>query len=193
MRSDGEATRRRILEAARAEFAQHGLAGARVDRIAATASASKERLYAYFGDKANLFREVLDRNRREVIEAVPVDVADLPGFVGRIFDHTVSNPDHLRMLDWARLEGVTAPAAVDEDQAGLVVPEAEIRRAQADGRIDDGWDAADLMAMLFALALTWANTPGILSWAGGAGEELRVQRRASLVRAAARLVEPATG
>ena len=48
-----------ILTAARAEFAQYGLAGARIDRIARSASASKERLYAHFGDKETLFRDVV--------------------------------------------------------------------------------------------------------------------------------------
>ena len=47
-----------ILAAARAEFARCGLAGARIDRIAKSAKASKERLYAHFSDKEALFREV---------------------------------------------------------------------------------------------------------------------------------------
>ena len=40
-RRDAEATKARILEAATAEFAAHGIAGARVDRIAASAGANK--------------------------------------------------------------------------------------------------------------------------------------------------------
>ena len=43
-----------IIDAARAEFAQYGLAGSRIDRIAKSANASKERLYAHFGDKEAL-------------------------------------------------------------------------------------------------------------------------------------------
>src|SRR5689334_11886003 len=39
-------TRARILAAATAEFAERGLAGGRVDRIAAAADANKERIYA---------------------------------------------------------------------------------------------------------------------------------------------------
>ena len=52
---DAEATKARIFEAATAEFAAHGIAGARVDRIAQNAKANKQLIYAYFGDKQKLF------------------------------------------------------------------------------------------------------------------------------------------
>ena len=46
MARDAEDTKRRIFEAATAEFADHGIAGARVDRIAARAGANKQLIYA---------------------------------------------------------------------------------------------------------------------------------------------------
>src|SRR5712691_1278983 len=46
---------RRILAAATEEFTKHGIAGARVDRIAAAANSNKAMLYAYFGNKEQLF------------------------------------------------------------------------------------------------------------------------------------------
>lgn len=52
-------TRRRILDAARAEFAAHGPAGGRVDRIAAAAAINKRMIYHYFGGKDALFDAVL--------------------------------------------------------------------------------------------------------------------------------------
>ncbi|MBX9699905.1 MAG: TetR/AcrR family transcriptional regulator [Acetobacteraceae bacterium] len=54
------ATRQRILDAALAEFAAHGLAGARVDEIAARAGANKRMLYAHFGGKDELWLTVLE-------------------------------------------------------------------------------------------------------------------------------------
>lgn len=54
------ATRQRILDAALAEFAAHGLAGARVDEIAARAGANKRMLYAHFGAKDDLWLTVLE-------------------------------------------------------------------------------------------------------------------------------------
>ncbi|SMQ68200.1 TetR family transcriptional regulator [Agreia sp. VKM Ac-1783] len=192
MRSDGEATRRRILDAARTEFAAFGLAGARVDRIAAAASASKERLYAYFGDKVSLFQQVLELNQHDVADAIPIDVNDLPEFVGRVFDHTITHPEHLRMLHWARLEGISA-LLVDEDRSRLFSEGELLRRAQLDGLIDDEWEPEDLVAMLFGLASTWASAPGIFADSGvDVTPEILARRRASAVRAAARLVQPST-
>lgn len=57
---DPERTRQRILDAATLEFARHGLAGARVDRIASRAGANKRMLYYYFGSKEDLFLAVLE-------------------------------------------------------------------------------------------------------------------------------------
>ena len=59
-RRDPERTRARILEAAKAEFAERGLGGARVDRIARLSGANKRMLYHYFGSKQDLFLAVLE-------------------------------------------------------------------------------------------------------------------------------------
>jgi AcrR family transcriptional regulator len=57
---DAEATQRRILEAAKKEFAKKGLGGARVDVIAERARANKRMIYHYFESKENLFQHVLE-------------------------------------------------------------------------------------------------------------------------------------
>jgi AcrR family transcriptional regulator len=57
---DPEGMRLRILEAAKQEFAAHGLAGARVDRIAAEAGANKRMLYYHVGNKEDLYLTVLE-------------------------------------------------------------------------------------------------------------------------------------
>jgi AcrR family transcriptional regulator len=58
---DPERTRARLLHAAREEFSQHGLSGARVSSIVDNAGVNKQLLYYYFGDKENLYAEVLER------------------------------------------------------------------------------------------------------------------------------------
>ncbi len=57
---DAEATRARILLAAKREFAKNGLGGARVDVIAEKARANKRMIYHYFGSKEGLFQTVLE-------------------------------------------------------------------------------------------------------------------------------------
>jgi TetR/AcrR family transcriptional regulator len=59
-RRDPEATRRKLLEAARHEFAKHGLTGATVDDIVSRAGVNKQLVYHYFGDKDSLYLAVLE-------------------------------------------------------------------------------------------------------------------------------------
>jgi len=66
---DPDATRKRILKAAKAEFARKGLGGARVDDIAARAKSNKRMLYHYFGNKEELFRITLEDAYAEIREA----------------------------------------------------------------------------------------------------------------------------
>ncbi|MDK1328642.1 TetR family transcriptional regulator [Arthrobacter sp. zg-Y1143] len=193
MRSDGEATRARVMAAARKEFAQYGLAGARVDRIAAEARASKERIYAYFGSKSGLFTAVLEMNLQETTDGIPRDALDLPGFVGAMFDHATDYPEHLRMLDWARLEG--AQELLPQRPCGRPGPAVEdVARAQTDGIIDPSWDPHDLVTLLFSLASAWAQSPEVLfTGETAASHTSRERRREAAVNAACRLLAPATG
>jgi AcrR family transcriptional regulator len=84
--------------AAAAEFISHGIAGARVDRIAAAAGANKRLIYDYFGDKDGLFDAMLDRFTEEGVGAVPIDAGDLPAYAGRLFDYHCDHPNLLRLV-----------------------------------------------------------------------------------------------
>jgi len=112
---DAQATRERILAAATAEFAAHGVAGARIDRIATAAGANKRALYDYFGDKDALFAAVLERQLSECAEAVPVDGGDLGDYAGRLMDYHAAHPEALRLLLWEALElGDRAPVPAED-------------------------------------------------------------------------------
>ncbi len=52
--------RESILSAARAEFAERGYAGARIEDVAARVGISKAAVYLQFADKQALFREMID-------------------------------------------------------------------------------------------------------------------------------------
>jgi AcrR family transcriptional regulator len=58
-RQDPKGTKERILAAALDEFAEHGLAGARVDRIARRAVINKAMIYYHFDSKEALYDEIL--------------------------------------------------------------------------------------------------------------------------------------
>lgn len=59
--AEGEGTREEILTVATEEFAERGLAGARVDAIAERTRTSKRMIYYYFGNKEGLYKAVLER------------------------------------------------------------------------------------------------------------------------------------
>jgi AcrR family transcriptional regulator len=101
---DSQATRERILAAATTEFARHGVAGARIDRIAAAAGANKRAIYDYFGDKDALFAVVLEQELSDCAEAVPVAGGDLGDYAERLLEYHAARPEALRLLLWDALE-----------------------------------------------------------------------------------------
>jgi AcrR family transcriptional regulator len=179
-----------ILTAARSEFAQYGLAGARIDRIAKAADASKERLYAHFGDKETLFRGVVAADGAEFFAAVTLRPEAVPEFVGDIYDLACRRPEHLRMITWAILEGLTLDPPPMEDLESIQSRDIRvIEAAQAAGYIDAAWRPMDLLVLLFGVALAWAQSPH--PDAVTADPAIIAARRAAAVEAARRIVTPA--
>ncbi|MGA7053500.1 MAG: TetR family transcriptional regulator [Mycobacterium sp.] len=190
MRSTTE-LRDTILSAARSEFAQYGLAGARIDRIARAADASKERLYAHFGDKETLFRGVVAADAAEFFAAVRLRPDAVPEFVGDIYDLACRRPEHLRMMTWASLEGLALdPLPLEGREAVAARDIATIETAQAAGYVDTAWRPMDLLVLLFGVALAWAQSPH--PDAVSADTAVVAARRAAAVEAARRIVAPAT-
>ena len=64
--ADSTGSRASILAAARAEFAAHGLTGARVNTIANRAGVNKQLIYYYFGSKDDLYRSALETVYTEI-------------------------------------------------------------------------------------------------------------------------------
>jgi AcrR family transcriptional regulator len=105
-----EHNRARILAAATAEFAGHGLSGARVDRIAAQARTNKRMLYYYFGSKEALYLAVLEAAYERIrtaeraldLEHLPPGRAmrELVAFTWRYF---IAHPEFLSLLNTENL------------------------------------------------------------------------------------------
>jgi AcrR family transcriptional regulator len=180
---DSAATKLRILDAATAEFAEFGLAGARVDRIALRAEANKQLIYAYFGSKEGLFDSALEANIAVLLDAVPFDAFDLPRYAGDLFDFAVEHPHLARLVRWHQLErpGVLnqLPQTAESNRRKV----AALAEAQAAGKVSDALPPEQLLALLLALIHGGAETNL------GDGEPLAVQR-AALVAGIARLIDP---
>jgi AcrR family transcriptional regulator len=186
---DSAATKERLLEAATEEFASHGIAGARVDRIAAAAQANKQLIYAYFGSKEQLFDAVLATNCGPLVEAVPFDPLDLPGYVGRLIDYVIEHPEVVRLVLWAGLERPTAVAPFEADSYGTKLK--ALVAAQRDGRVNATFAPADLLALLLGLTGAWFTASEVIRtydtndpWSPGR----LAQFRAAAVEAAARVL-----
>lgn len=103
---DAEATRARILDAAKAEFSALGLGGARVDVIAEKAGANKRMIYHYFGSKEELFKAVLEEaylairhaERKLDLEHVPPREA-LETLVRFTWAYYLKNPEFLTLVN----------------------------------------------------------------------------------------------
>lgn len=149
---DKEATKRRLLDAATDEFATHGIAGARVDRIAKNAGANKALIYAYFCSKEYLFEMVVQEQVDLAIKSVPITPDDLPGYAGRLFDRYLEHPEVLRLIGWLRLEqGFDAmPEAERRAYADKV---AAIQEAQRAGSVPDHFDAEELLSLVVHLSI----------------------------------------
>src|SRR3984957_4878190 len=101
---DARATKELLLKAATEEFSEHGLAGARIDRIAERAGANKRLLYMYFGDKDQLFDAVVARQIDAVMNEVPLEDGDLVAFAMNRFDYVLNHPQVGRIATWRTLE-----------------------------------------------------------------------------------------
>jgi AcrR family transcriptional regulator len=103
---DAEATQKRILAAAKQEFAKKGLGGARVDDIAERAKANKRMIYHYFDSKESLFQRVLEdayvdiRTAEQKLELDHLDPKDaLEKLVRFTWKYYLDNPEFLTMVN----------------------------------------------------------------------------------------------
>ena len=124
---DPDHSRARILKAARREFAEHGLGGARVDRISASAGINKRMLYHYFGNKDALFGAVLEANyahKRESERALALEREKpreaIRKWIKLTWDYYIAHPEFLTLLNSANLH-----------QARHLRSSAEVRKMRA--------------------------------------------------------------
>lgn len=188
---DPEATRARIFDAAVTEFARYGIAGARIDRIAAEAKANKQLIYAYFGNKAELFTQVLQKTMLDLAVSVPVDADDLEGWIDRVMDYHAAHPEVLRLLFWEGMEyGVTELPDEAERQAHYREKISVVQDGQDRGVISDAIPAADLLFLLIALANWTAVVPQMRRIVVGGEDDDRERLRASVKQAVRRVIRP---
>ncbi|MEW1736171.1 TetR/AcrR family transcriptional regulator [Nocardia beijingensis] len=160
---DPERTRKLILDAATAEFAAHGYAGARTGAIAAKAGVNQQLLWYYFDGKEGLYQAISERWRERESELATPDMP-LSEQIRRYALEALNNPDGVRLLAWGGLE-YTGPDS-DPDQ----IPRAErmqrfvdrVRAQQDSGRLPTEVDPACLTIILTAAAMATTSIPNVI-------------------------------
>ncbi len=181
---DAERTRERILDAALAEFADKGYAGARVRQIAERAGVNAQLISYYFGGKEGLYRELVQRwhSWETGIDQAGLSFADVNA---AYLKATLDQPELMRMFIW---EGLThggrstagrssdgAPPPTDSEGPDEV---ADLRRRQASGEVADDVDAGYLMLALMGILTTPVTMPHMVQRLCGVGadsEEFRAR------------------
>jgi AcrR family transcriptional regulator len=184
-------SRERILAAALREFAGKGFAGARVDAIARSARINKRMLYHYFGNKEELFREVIRRKMGERVTwmaSAPEDLADnLPFW----FQVACRDPEWVRLLEWEALQWADEKV-IDEEHRRAAFRQAieRLKRLQASGRIAPEFDLGQLLLSIIAVTAYSMAFPQVARLATGlsiSDEEFRAKREEFLRQFAAAL------
>jgi TetR/AcrR family transcriptional regulator len=154
---DPERTKARILEAATAEFAAKGFAGARVSGIAARAGVNQQLIAYYFDGKEGLYREVGRRWRAYEAEAIPDDTP-LAEMIKRYVQASVHQGG--RLLAWEGLADTGEDDGEARERNARLRHEVEaIRERQRAGELDDRFDPAALHLITMSAANALAVYP----------------------------------
>jgi TetR/AcrR family transcriptional regulator len=170
-----EASRARILDAARIEFVSYGLSGGRVDRIAAQSGVNKNLIYHYFGSKDALYLDVLERiyadlrarQQDEDLRGLP-PVEGMKRLVSSTFDHFVATPDLIRLMSIENIhygEHLKRSKSTRPLYSGLLdTIRILLKRGQQEGVFRADVDPVDLYLSISGLAYFFLSNQHTLSW-----------------------------
>lgn len=171
---DADRSREAILAAARDEFAEHGLGGARVERIAERAAVNKRLIYYYFENKDSLFSAVLEDTYLNIREAEKrLHLTDLTPAeaVRKLTEFTwtyyLEHPEFLTLLNSENLHRarhLDGSTRVRELNSPLVQTLAEIlERGRQDGSFRGGVDPVQLYISIAGLSYFYLSNNHTLS------------------------------
>jgi len=202
--NDPERTMGNILDVAMAEFAEKGLAGARIDEIAATTQTSKRMIYYYFGSKEGLYLATLEDAYRRVraieVELHLEDLAPLEALrqlVEFSFDHHASHESYVRLVMTENMHRgqylARSKSILPLNEPAIATLSRLVERGLASGVFRPGLDPVDLHASITALTffnVSNRHTFGQIFQRDFAAPAVASQRRANIVETILRYVRP---
>ena len=171
---DADRSQNTILAAARDEFAEYGLGGARMDRIAERAGLNKRLIYYYFEDKEKLFEAVLEqaylhiREAERVLKLLDLKPADaIRRLVEFTWNYYLDHPEFLTLLNSANLHKarhLQGSERVREMNSPLIAMLGEIlERGRKEGSFRGGIDPVQLYVSIAALSYFYLSNSFTLS------------------------------
>lgn len=171
---DADRSQSTILAAARDEFAEYGLGGARMDRIAERAGLNKRLIYYYFEDKERLFGAVLEQAYSDIrAEENALRLLDLPpaDAVRRLVEFTwtyyLQHPEFMTLLNSANLHKgrhLAGSERAREVNSQLVdTLAAVLERGRREGIFRGGVDPVQLYVSIAGLAYFYLSNSHTLS------------------------------
>lgn len=169
-----------MLEAAVAEFAQFGLAGARVDRIARRAGINKQALYYHYGSKEGLYRAALtfvygqfQAGERARIPPGLDPAAAMARLVAAIFEHVRATENATALIAYEnRQQGAHLTGPVRRQIHASVIPiitaiRSTLRRGQRTGAFRRNVSGIRLYMSIFAMGMFFFANVHTLSATSG--------------------------
>ncbi|MCA0212467.1 MAG: TetR family transcriptional regulator [Proteobacteria bacterium] len=171
---DADRSQNTILAAARDEFAEYGLGGARMDRIAERAGLNKRLIYYYFEDKEKLFEAVLEqaylhiREAERALKLLDLKPADaIRRLVEFTWNYYLDHPEFLTLLNSANLHKarhLQGSERVREMNSPLIAMLGEIlERGRKEGSFRGGIDPVQLYVSIAALSYFYLSNSFTLS------------------------------
>ena len=166
---DPEARQRWLLDAARQEFMDKGLEGARVDEIAKKAGVNKQLVYHYFGNKEALYLHILEATYEAMIEAKaslnlgalepPAAIERLVGFT---FDYMATHPEFVALLNDENVHSARhlrqSKGVPTAHHRLIAMIDAVLRRGEKDGSLRPGIDTVQFYITLSGMCyFTFTN------------------------------------
>jgi AcrR family transcriptional regulator len=162
--NDPERTMADILAVAIQEFADKGLAGARIDAIAAATRTSKRMIYYYFGSKDGLYVAVLEEAYRRMRQIEGgLSLADLAPeaalrrLVAFTVDYQLAHPEFIRLVmteNIHRGEYLAQSSTIREVNVPAIEGLRQVyERGVAEGVFRPGLDPVDLHMSISALSV----------------------------------------
>jgi AcrR family transcriptional regulator len=170
---DPEGMRKRILEAATAEFARHGYGGARIDRIAKAAGANKRMLYYHVGKKDVLYLAILEGAYEHIraaerclnLEALAPGEA-IAKLIAFTWQYYLDNPEFIALLNNENLHRaryLKRSSKVKQLHSPFVELIANVlRRGAASGELRRGVDPVQLYISIASLSYFYQSNSATL-------------------------------